>query len=153
MPRGPPAAPSSSGNDPPPSLKKGTSVSAHMGATRVVMCREFGHPTPHLRDIRPIINAINNYQQVSINKCVNFSLDEFVKNHKLQNHHCIYGPVRMRPKKFRKTPSARRIFPKVFRRSHFWTYLSCPFLKTFSTLVQIRIEKITKKLQDLGPCL
>ena len=136
MPRGPPAAPSSYGNDPPPSLKKGTSVSAHMGATRVVMCREFGHPTPHLRDIRPI-----------------FSLDEIVKNHKLQNHHCIYGPVRMRPKKFRKTPSARRIFPKVFRRSHFWTYFSCPFLKTFSTLVQIRIEKITKKLQDLGPCL
>ena len=84
MPRGPPAAPSSSGNDPPPSLKKGTSVSAHMDTTRVVMCREFGHRTPHLRDIRLIINAINNYQQLSINKCVNFSLDEIVKNHKLQ---------------------------------------------------------------------
>jgi hypothetical protein len=55
----------------------------------------------------------------------------------------------MRPKKFRKTPSARRIFPKVFRRSHFWTYLSCPFLKTFSTLVQIRIEKITKLFNQL----
>jgi hypothetical protein len=50
----------------------------------------------------------------------------------------------MHPKKFRKLPSARRIFPKVFRRSHFWTYFSCPFLKNFSTFVQIRIEKITK---------
>jgi hypothetical protein len=40
-------------------------------------------------------------------------------------------------KKFRKLPSARRIFPKVFRRSHFWTSILVHFLKIFSTLVQI----------------
>jgi hypothetical protein len=111
--------------------------------------RESGHRAPHLRDIRLIINIINTYQQLSINKWYNFSLDEFVRNHIYQHCHCKYAVAHMRPKKFRKTPSARRIFPKVFRRSHFWTYLSCPFLKTFSTLVQIRIEKITKKLSDL----
>jgi hypothetical protein len=33
----------------------------------------------------------------------------------------MYGVDKNGPKKFRKLPSARRIFPKVFRRSHFWT--------------------------------
>ena len=40
-------------------------------------------------------------------------------------------------KKFRKLPSARRIFPKVFRRSHFWTSILVHFLRIFLTLVQI----------------
>jgi hypothetical protein len=44
-------------------------------------------------------------------------------------------------KKFRKLPSARRIFPKVFRRSHFWTSILVHFLKNFSTLVQIESKK------------
>ena len=39
----------------------------------------------------------------------------------------IYDVIACVPKKFRKLPSARRIFPKVFRRSHFWTSNSCPF--------------------------
>ena len=39
----------------------------------------------------------------------------------------IYDVMQCVPKKFRKLPSARRIFPKVFRRSHFWTSNSCPF--------------------------
>ena len=49
----------------------------------------------------------------------------------------IYGLACMRPKKFRKLPSTRRIFQKVFRRSHFWTSILVNFLKIFSTLVQI----------------
>jgi hypothetical protein len=44
-----------------------------------------------------------------------------------RGYESIYGVMTLVPKKFRKTPSARRIFPKVFRRSHFWTYFSCPF--------------------------
>ena len=43
-------------------------------------------------------------------------------------------------KKFRKLPSARRIFPKVFRRSHFWTSILVHFLKIFSSLVQTHFE-------------
>ena len=35
--------------------------------------------------------------------------------------HCIHGLSIIDPKKFRKTPSAASIFPKVFRRSHFRT--------------------------------
>jgi hypothetical protein len=62
----------------------------------------------------------------------------------------MHGHARVHPKKFRKLPSARRIFPKVFRGLDFWTYFSCPFLKIFSTLVQIRIEKITKLFNQ--PC-
>jgi hypothetical protein len=43
----------------------------------------------------------------------------------------IYDVRKQVPKKFRKSPSARRIFPKVFRRSHFWTSNSCPFSQKF----------------------
>ena len=67
----------------------------------------------------------------------------------MQKRRSCYGVAANRPKKFRKLPSARRIFTKVFRRSHFWTYFSCPFLKIFSTLVQIRIEKITKMFNQV----
>ena len=35
--------------------------------------------------------------------------------------HCMYGLPIEGPKKFRKIPSARRFFPKVFRRCRFWT--------------------------------
>ena len=49
----------------------------------------------------------------------------------------MYGAVTRVLKKFRKLPSARRIFPKVFRRSDFWTSILVHFLKIFSTLVQI----------------
>jgi hypothetical protein len=49
----------------------------------------------------------------------------------------MYGVIYNDPKKFRKLPSARRIFPKRFRGFDFWTYFLCPFLKIFSTLVQI----------------
>jgi hypothetical protein len=52
----------------------------------------------------------------------------------------IYGVMTLVPKKFRKLPSARRIFPKVFRRSHFWTSILVHFLRNFSSLVQSRIE-------------
>ena len=48
------------------------------------------------------------------------------------------------PKKFRKLPSAARFFPKRFRGFDFWTYFLCPFLKNFSSLVQIRIENNKK---------
>ena len=43
----------------------------------------------------------------------------------------IYDVMQCVPKKFRKLPSARRFFPKVFRRSHFWTSNSCPFPENF----------------------
>ena len=43
----------------------------------------------------------------------------------------IYHATNCVLKKFRKLPSARRIFPKVFRRSHFWTSNSCPFSQKF----------------------
>jgi hypothetical protein len=62
----------------------------------------------------------------------------------VQKRRSCYGVATNRPKKFRKLPSARRIFPKVFRGLCFWTYFLCPILKNFSSLVQIRIEKITK---------
>ena len=52
----------------------------------------------------------------------------------------IYGLDASVPKKFRKLPSARRIFPKVFRRSHFWTSILVHFLRNFSSLVQSHFE-------------
>ena len=35
------------------------------------------------------------------------------------------------------------IFPRLFWPNENWTYFLCPFLKNFSSLVQIRIEEIT----------
>ena len=58
-----------------------------------------------------------------------------------QCRHCIYGLACMWPKKFRNLPSAARFCAKRFRGFDFWTYFLCPFLKNFSSLVQIRIEK------------
>ena len=52
----------------------------------------------------------------------------------------IYNVIKCVPKKFRKLPSARRIFPKVFRRSHFWTSILVHFLENFSSLVQSHFE-------------
>ncbi len=53
----------------------------------------------------------------------------------------MYGAASTWPKKFRKLPSAARFCAKRFRGFDFWTYFLCPFLKIFSSLVQIRIEK------------
>ncbi len=47
--------------------------------------------------------------------------------------HSIYGLKIIDPKKFRKTPSARRIFPKVFRRSRFWTSMMSIFQNFFDS--------------------
>jgi hypothetical protein len=47
--------------------------------------------------------------------------------------HSIYGLSNNDPKKFRKTPSARRIFPKVFRRSRFWTSMMSIFQNFFDS--------------------
>ena len=55
--------------------------------------------------------------------------------------HTIYHVGESVLKKFRKLPSARRIFPKVFRRSHFWTSILVHFLRNFLTLVQIESKK------------
>ena len=52
----------------------------------------------------------------------------------------IYDMGKCVLKKFRKLPSARRIFPKVFRRSHFWTSILVHFLRNFSSLVQPHFE-------------
>ena len=52
----------------------------------------------------------------------------------------IYDVIACVPKKFRKLPSARRIFPKVFRRSHFWTSILVHFPGNFSSLVQTHFE-------------
>ena len=59
-------------------------------------------------------------------------------------HETIYAVMTCAPKKFRKLPSAARFFPKRFRGFDFWTYFLCPFLKNFSSLVQIRIENNKK---------
>ena len=49
------------------------------------------------------------------------------------NHHCMYGLSNNGPKKFRKTPSARRIFTKRFRGFDFWTSLMSIFQNFFDS--------------------
>jgi hypothetical protein len=48
-------------------------------------------------------------------------------------YHCIYGLLQYVPKKFRKTPSNASNFPKVFRRSHFWTSILSISWKLFES--------------------
>lgn len=52
-------------------------------------------------------------------------------------YHCIYGLSTNVPKKFRKTPSNARIFPKVFRRSRFWTSFMSIFWKFFDSCANL----------------
>ena len=77
---------------------------------------------------------------------INGTLLQFLSTWKIHNmrlnyRHCIYGVMQCAPKKFRKLPRAARFCTKRFRGFDFWTYFLCPFLKNFSSLVQIRIEK------------
>lgn len=53
----------------------------------------------------------------------------------------MYGLSVNRLKKFRKSPSAARFFPKRFRGFDFRTYFLCPILKIFSSLVQSYFKK------------
>ena len=62
---------------------------------------------------------------------VHFSARRFWINSYADIFKSIYHIEKCVLKKFRKLPSARRIFPKVFRRSHFWTSNSCPFSQKF----------------------
>jgi len=61
----------------------------------------------------------------------------------VKKFHSIYGLSIIDPKKFRKTPSARRIFPKVFRRSRFWTSMMSIFQNFFDSCANSN-RKITK---------
>jgi hypothetical protein len=72
--------------------------------------------------------------------CAFWLLEGFVPLFIFRNYESIYGLDASVPKKFRKLPSARRIFPKVFRRSHFWTSNSCPFPGNFFESCANRIE-------------
>jgi len=68
------------------------------------------------------------------------ALGDFSGRQRIEHARTIYGLSVNILKKFRKSPSAARFFPKVFRRSHFWTSILVHFLKNFSSLVQSRIE-------------
>jgi hypothetical protein len=67
-------------------------------------------------------------------------LGDFSSPQRMNHTHTIYGLSVNSLKKFRKSPSAARFFPKVFRRSHFWTSILVHFLKNFSSLVQSHFE-------------
>jgi hypothetical protein len=67
-------------------------------------------------------------------------LGDFGSTRHLKFTDTMYGLSFNRLKKFRKSPSAARFFPKVFRRSHFWTSILVHFLKNFSSLVQSHFE-------------
>jgi len=56
-------------------------------------------------------------------------------------HETTYAVMKCAPKKFRKLPRAARFCAKRFRGIDFWTYLLCPFLKNFSSLVQSFFKK------------
>ncbi len=73
-------------------------------------------------------------------KIVHFSAWSFWHIFNSIYNESIYHAVKCDPKKFRKLPSAVRFFPKVFRRSRFWTSIFVHFLKIFSSLVQSRIK-------------
>jgi len=68
------------------------------------------------------------------------ALGDFSGRQRIEYAHTIYGLSVNILKKFRKSPSAARFFPKVFRRSHFWTSILVHFLKNFSSLVQSHFE-------------
>jgi hypothetical protein len=67
-------------------------------------------------------------------------LGDFSSTRHINQIRIIYGVAHLVPKKFRKLPRAARFFPKVFRRSHFWTSILVHFLKIFSSLVQSHFE-------------
>ena len=75
---------------------------------------------------------------------VHFLASRFFTKFSFRIWETMYGVACMRPKKFRKLPSARRIFPKVFRRSHFWTSNSCPFSQEFFESCAKSFRNITK---------